>query len=772
MKNILFTLLLLITATGVFGQTDLLPGGFKGVDAGSDSTFLKVNGFAVGKRPTDNVYKNGTLGLRTTDTSAYLNMQWPANSTKPLNQWNYGDASTNAFNFIKLKSTGQTDNPNVADWNFWVTNFPGNNTPFSTRANNVMRFGYNVGSGGGRVNPLDADLHIAFESNYNFQQPALNLPIGARVWEWHLQSQDTLGIVHRPITAFGAHNGRAGGIGFSADQLYLEKYNSPGTQWINIDRFTKNFDILDSMQFRFNKNGRGGGGVFQMNAAGTSYLDVIYTDNLDRVVNGGTGVTATFMPHGVLEMAGLGVIKNPTGNTITLGTDTQGATVDMNSNNTTILRMSNGAQPTRVWTHFLNSDNYVFTSHTGNSLMQLYDNGAILTSSNNKMGVGTDTRGRFTIQQITNTGQGGLMFVPVSASEMYQQVNSSSEMAFTSAGGQERVTISQAGVITSKTSIAPTTENYVLSNNTGASKLFRSNATPEGTITANTGDLVLSSISSSGGLWGKYSGTGTNTGWGKFLNLIDPNSATSGQVLAWNGTSWAAATNTSESTSIGAFNNTGNSNGLSLTGSALSLHAATISTPGAVNVGQQTFSSGADTKIFTGTGSRQLTVDGDTDNTAAGISFTQLGGTDEIAYISANSSDASNGAMRILLEEGAALTEYINIGTANDTKGIFERGGLYETVTTVTTTPYTIAYGDRNVYLNGTSITVNLQGIGGSAGQTKIGRVIYLFNDNATSVTVTPNGSDTINDAASLTLSANTGVTLLAVATNIWVTRD
>lgn len=247
--------------------------------------------------------------------------------------------------------------------------------------------------------------------------------------------------------------------------------------------------------------------------------------------------------------------------------------------------------------------------------------------------------------------------------------------------------------------------------------------------------------------------------------------ATSGQVLTWNGTTWTPATNTSESTTIGAFQSSGTSNGLSLSGTDIRLHTATISTPGGVSTGQQTFTSGGGTKIFNGSGTGQVVMDGNTDNTPTGINFTQQG-TDLLGVFHINSADADNARLRFALEQDGGLVDQINVGTLNDTKGIYTRNGLYEDVTDVTTSPYTVQYGDRNIYLDGTSITVNLQAIGTLSEETKVGRVLYFFNDNATSVTIVPNGAELINDGTSLTLPANTGVTLLSVTESKWITRD
>jgi len=295
-----------------------------------------------------------------------------------------------------------------------------------------------------------------------------------------------------------------------------------------------------------------------------------------------------------------------------------------------------------------------------------------------------------------------------------------------------------------RSELANTSPIFSIRSTTDSAKVFVTNATPNSLLTGRIGDLALGT---NGGFYFKKTGSNTNTGWVDFAALV------------------------TESTTIGAFQSSGNSNGLTLSGTDIRLHAATVSTPGGVNVGLQTFGVGADTKVFNGTGSGQITVDGNTDNTPAGINFTQQG-TDLMGIVHINSSDVDNARLRLALEQDGGLTDQVTIGTLNDNRGFYSRNGLYEDVTAVTTSPYTVLYGDRNIYLDGITITVNLQAIGTSAGETKVGRVIYFFNDNATNVTITPNGSETINDSASLTLLPNTGVTLLAVTGTKWVTRD
>lgn len=80
-------------------------------------------------------------------------------------------------------------------------------------------------------------------------------------------------------------------------------------------------------------------------------------------------------------------------------------------------------------------------------------------------------------------------------------------------------------------------------------------ATPNSNITAKTGDVCYASDGTNGTMWIKVSGTNTNTGWS--------------QVATGSGI-----------TTVGAFQNTTNSNGLSISGTDIRLHAATATGPG------------------------------------------------------------------------------------------------------------------------------------------------------------------------------------------------
>jgi hypothetical protein len=79
--------------------------------------------------------------------------------------------------------------------------------------------------------------------------------------------------------------------------------------------------------------------------------------------------------------------------------------------------------------------------------------------------------------------------------------------------------------------------------------------------------------------------TGTATDW---VNVapsdLAQEAATSGQVLKWNGTIWAPATDNGTTYTVGSFSTTGNANAISVSGSTLTAHAATSTTPGSVSL--------------------------------------------------------------------------------------------------------------------------------------------------------------------------------------------
>ncbi len=77
---------------------------------------------------------------------------------------------------------------------------------------------------------------------------------------------------------------------------------------------------------------------------------------------------------------------------------------------------------------------------------------------------------------------------------------------------------------------------------------------------------------------------------------LSATAASTGQVLKWDGSAWAPAVD--NTVTVGAFQTTGTANGLSLSGTDIRLHSASLTAPGAVDLTDNQ-KLGANTKIFT-----------------------------------------------------------------------------------------------------------------------------------------------------------------------------
>ena len=432
-----------------------------------DSTWAKINGSYANKRITDPVFRYAPIGLNTTDTTGRVNIGIDSASTRPAILVNYKDESNGGFNFFSLRPKNQTGNggDSLGNFNFWATNYPGINVPNSGRANHVWRLGYNTGSGGGRLISTDADLHIAFESNfYNFGLDGIK----RRQWEWHLQSQDTKGIEHRVITAGGSHNGNEGSIGFNSDGVYFSRYNTR-ENWMQANRFTRTWRFIDSMEVLFNQNGIGAGGIKQRNAANTGFIDLIHADGSDRVYLGG-GSFSRVAAEEHLQITGSGLLSNESG----------------------LLLVGNSTYPTRL-----------AIEHSGSSLLTLIKTGATYNST---IGISGTTL------YASSSGGSTPLVISLAAPNNAINVASSGNVGFGAS--------SPAAIVHAVSTSGATAKMIRVGNTTGYNDFYRSTATPEGAITADPGDLALTNISSTGKLWLKETGGG-NTGWSQLLTTTN-----------------------------------------------------------------------------------------------------------------------------------------------------------------------------------------------------------------------------------------------------------
>lgn len=458
---------------------------------GPDSTWaLAPGGGYAGKRINSNVYRTGKISLNTTSTDGQITIGRDSASATPAILARYGDASNGAFNVLKLSPISQTGNGGglLGDFTMWATNFPGVNVPYSSRANHVWRFGYNTSGGGGRVISTDADLHMAFESN--FYNTALN-GLRYRMWEWHVQSQDSLNNVHRVISAAGAHDGSAGDVGFNSDGVYFSRYNNPSTNWLQVNRFSKLWAFRDSMVMYFDKNGPGGGGIFQRNAAGSGYVRLLHADASDRVALGGSGEASVYFSNGQVEIGGSAEVYSNTSGAINIGKS--------GINNYLAVRGGNPGDRHLSFQNAAGSNEWVF-GISGNDLFMRSETGGDYPWW-------VDKRGPTYTWRSNQSGDIGLgLYAPAAKLDI-------------------------------KTSGGATSPLFRMRNSGGYSTMYRTTALPEGAITADPGDIALSAIGGVGRMWLKESGAG-NTGWKEFLTPSNgiTGSGTANQVTFWNGT--------------------------------------------------------------------------------------------------------------------------------------------------------------------------------------------------------------------------------------------
>ena len=109
-----------------------------------DSTFAKINGSYANKRITDNVYKNGTLGVRTTDTTGVLN----------VSNGNSGSSKIGVLikqggpYLMKYEKDVLSDNPVIGDY-FLSRSY--SDTASTAGENSVWNGGINYSPGGGHI---------------------------------------------------------------------------------------------------------------------------------------------------------------------------------------------------------------------------------------------------------------------------------------------------------------------------------------------------------------------------------------------------------------------------------------------------------------------------------------------------------------------------------------------------------------------------------------------------------------------------------------------
>ncbi len=77
-----------------------------------------------------------------------------------------------------------------------------------------------------------------------------------------------------------------------------------------------------------------------------------------------------------------------------------------------------------------------------------------------------------------------------------------------------------------------------IKNSADSSRVFCYSVNPNSVISGKPGDLLCYPNATTAGLFGKITGSGTTTGWGKYLNELDANGASTNYAYLWSGTQW------------------------------------------------------------------------------------------------------------------------------------------------------------------------------------------------------------------------------------------
>ncbi len=420
---------------------------------GPDSTLVKTNGAYLYKRLTDNVYKNGTLGLRTTDTTGILNI-----STSPIDKAIIYVQSDADLLLRAKKPSGQDSLSQFGITNIWTDNSS------EVGDNQVFTVGYNTAPGGGKIESNKISVSFRIEEKYDVSTNGVKRPMT----EIHLPHQEfkNSSDAARPLTGLFGHERRfGGGWGFETDYLRFNDFTT-NTQKVNWGfgtnaQFPKGISFLDTARIAFYVNNTP---IFQQrNAAGNAFINIMKVDNLNRILFGGAAESAiAAYQRLVITNSGYLDAETATG-AITIGSPAAPTRLDINAPNPIIQKWSvNNVERAQL---FINSNRWdMYGSVSGTYPFKFWftaPENAFSMNANGKLCLGAETAA--TRLDIVSTG-----------------------------GATEKM--------------------QMWKNTTGQSTVYRSSATPESAITASAGDIALTSISSTGRMFIKKTGTG-NTGW-------------------------------------------------------------------------------------------------------------------------------------------------------------------------------------------------------------------------------------------------------------------
>lgn len=199
-------------------------------------------------------------------------------------------------------------------------------------------------------------------------------------------------------------------------------------------------------------------------------------------------------------------------------------------------------------------------------------------------------------------------------------------------------------------------------------------------------------------------GNGTNFVSAKLLpSDLEQQSATTNQILEWNGTIWAPVTRPTGLTGVGAFQTSENSTGLSISGTDVRLHAAGFNGVGGINQTAQILNAGTARKTITSnsaSGAGSVNFDNEDATKTAGFQFTEALGTVVLGnmYATGNATSSNVIISNVVATVVKEMVRYV--GQSNTT--IYSGATTYTTPAAITT-----SYDATNVTNKSTSYNLS-----------------------------------------------------------------
>ena len=201
---------------------------------GDDSTFVKLSGSYANKRITDAVYRYGTTGFRTLDTSGIVNIRAINSDGKTPLSFRYEGATSGIAGSMMWRANLKAYNS--ALWNlgagFQISSDNGSGG-VDTRPNTILKIGHN-NSG---ISNIETGLTAFFDSWESYYYTDINDDgIKEAGVERHIIYIDSAGYQHRPMTIFAPYNAnKSAAIDFATNKFRIFGTKITQTARVNIN---------------------------------------------------------------------------------------------------------------------------------------------------------------------------------------------------------------------------------------------------------------------------------------------------------------------------------------------------------------------------------------------------------------------------------------------------------------------------------------------------------------------------------------------------------